>query len=786
MVSVVTTMVRRDLRHRLGQVVAMATTIFLGVVLFGASYDAFLNLEASYDSLYQQTGFADFTVSGASTETFAERAAAEAGVAAVESRHVAEVPLEIDGHRLLGRVVGKPSSSTLNQIILLSGRDLEPGESSSVILEQHVADHFGVEVGDSISLATANGWDQFAVVGLAASPEYVWPARSRQEVLTPPGEFGVVFATEDAAADLPGSVEEAMVGYAASADRDTVDRRLAAVASDLGLTATSRADQPSNASLQEDVKGFGELSFMFPFLFLGTAGMALYVMLTRLVYSERSIIGLMRASGFSRWSVMRRYLYQGLAVGLVGGVPGAVAGVFLAGTVSRVYTSAIKVPITSIHFHPPTLVEGLAFALVAGALAALAPARLASRIQPADAMRGELPAGGVGRRSIVERILPPLRRLPTRWLMVVRGLGRNRRRTLSTMLGVSFALVLVLSSWGMIDTTQVLMDRQFLQVQRQNALVILNTPPDRAALSTLEAVPGVAKAEPTATVDTVLHHGDRSYSTVTQAFERDTTMHTFIAPDGRDLSLPTDGVLVGVALRSLLNVDVGDPVTIAFPSLGTEATTRIAGFVDEPLGTFVYAGDEQLASLAGPDAIGSALSMALVAFDPGANSDSVVSALQNQGQVQVVRDSHALYGTAQSFMALFYAFVGVMLVFGAVMAFALILSSVAANVSEREVELATLSASGAGRGLLGRLVSAENIALTVIGIPVGLVVGYLVSAAFMSSFSSDLFSFDLHMRATTPLWASLAVLAAALVSLIPATRVVRRLDVAAVVRSRAL
>ena len=786
MVTVIATMVRRDLRTRVGQVIAMAATIFLGVLLFGASYDAFLNLEASYDSPYQQTGFADFTVSGASAGLFVDRAASESGVQTVETRHVAETPIEIAGQRLLGRVVGVPPSAKLNQIIVLSGRGLDPGDTSSVVLDQHVAEHFGIGPGDTISLATANGWDKFRVVGLVASPEYVWPAKSRQDVLTPPGEFGVVFASDDLAQRFPGSVEEVLVGYRPGADRAAVDARLAVASSDLGLTATTRADQPSNAALQEDVKGFGELSFMFPLLFLGTAGMALYVMLTRLVYSQRSIIGLMRASGFSRWAVMRRYVYQGLAVGVLGGVPGAVAGVFLAGTVSKVYTSAIKVPITSIHFHPATLVEGLVFAVVAGMLAALAPARLASRIQPADAMRGELPMGGVGRRSLVERLIPPLRRLPTRWLMVLRGLGRNRRRTLSTMIGVSLALVLVLSSWGMIDTTQVLLDRQFLRVQKQNAEVVLNTPPDASAIAELEAIPGVARAEPTTLVDTVLHHGSDSYSTVTQAFEQDTTMHTFIAPDDQDLSLPSDGVLVGVALRSLLGVEVGDSVTIGFPSIGVEAKTRIAGFVDEPLGTFVYASEAGLKALAGESGVGSALPTALVAFDQGADSNSVIAALQGLGEVQVVRDSHALYETAQSFMGLFYAFVGVMLVFGAVMAFALILSSVAANVSEREVELATLAASGAGRGLLGRLVSAENIALTVMGIPVGLVLGYLVSAAFMSSFSSDLFSFDLHMRATTPLWAALGVLAAAMVSLIPATRVVRRLDVAGVVRSRAI
>ena len=36
----------------------------------------------------------------------------------------------------------------------------------------------------------------------------------------------------------------------------------------------TRAEQPSNAALQEDLRGFEELSFFFPLLFLTAAAMA--------------------------------------------------------------------------------------------------------------------------------------------------------------------------------------------------------------------------------------------------------------------------------------------------------------------------------------------------------------------------------------------------------------------------------------------------------------------------------------------------------------------------------
>jgi putative ABC transport system permease protein len=56
----------------------------------------------------------------------------------------------------------------------------------------------------------------------------------------------------------------------------------------------------------------------------------------------------------------------------------------------------------------------------------------------------------------------------------------------------------------------------------------------------------------------------------------------------------------------------------------------------------------------------------------------------------------------------------------------------------------------------------------------------------MASFSSDLFNFDLHVRPTTFLFTAVGVLLAALMSQLPILAAVRRIDIARVVRERAL
>ncbi len=108
------------------------------------------------------------------------------------------------------------------------------------------------------------------------------------------------------------------------------------------------------------------------------------------------------------------------------------------------------------------------------------------------------------------------------------------------------------------------------------------------------------------------------------------------------------------------------------------------------------------------------------------------------------------------------------------------------NVAERSREMASLLADGAERGRIARLITAENLLVTLAGVVPGLILGYAVSAAFMDSFSSDLFSFDLHMRPTTLALSALGILVVALVSQWPGLRAVGRLNIAQVVRQRSV
>jgi len=773
----------RDVGRNKPQFIAITLTIFLGVTIFGATYDSFQNLQASYDQTAVEYRFANLTMVGGDATAVAAHAEESPEVEYVGTRTTIDVPFRVDDTKLLGRAVGLPAAEQppVNQIEVLSGTYLGDGTDGSVLVEKHMADHFDLTPGDSFEVLIDGDWAAVTVIGTVASPEYIWPARDRQEIITTPDNFGVIFTTEDLARRIAaGGPNEVMAYYTGGQADDELTASLGAFARSNGATSVfTRDEQPSNAALSEDLKGFEEMAVFFPIMFLTAAAMAAYVMISRLVHSQRPHIGVFLANGFTRRQVLSHYLGYGLVPGLIGSIPGAIAGVLLARAITRMYTGMLSIPVTLIEFYPATLLGAVAFGLVASLLAALAPALVASRVSPAAAMRGETPSGG-GRRSLLERLLPPLRRLPAAWKMTFRGVGRNPRRTVYTIVGVVLSLMLVLVSWGMIDTIRNLMDRQFVEIQQEDATVYFAGPTSTEDVAALTDIAGVAAAEPALTLPVSVSANGDHYETALMVLPDGTTMHRFLSVNDGWISLPSQGLVLGKATENLLDIQIGDTVEVVLAD-GITVAVPVAAFVDEPLGTMGYVARTTAEALTGTPLPATS---ALISYDAGVDSAELRNTVTELPQVAAFEDANILYDMMQRYMVLFYAFVGVMLVFGGAMAFALIFNAMSVNIAERTREVATLLAVGTDRRSISRYITAENLLVAAMGIPLGLVAGYFAAKAAMGSFSSDLFAFDLYIEPMTYVFAGIALVVVALISQWPGLRAIRRISIPEVVKER--
>jgi putative ABC transport system permease protein len=118
------------------------------------------------------------------------------------------------------------------------------------------------------------------------------------------------------------------------------------------------------------------------------AGVAVINTMTISVMERTREIGVMKALGAKSRDVLKMFLTESLLTGLIGGVTGAVFGVFLGQVASALLTLTMDVPLNSV----PSLeviMAGIVFAIITGTLSGLYPSRKASKLAPVEALRYE-------------------------------------------------------------------------------------------------------------------------------------------------------------------------------------------------------------------------------------------------------------------------------------------------------------------------------------------------------------------------------------------------------------
>ncbi len=767
----------RDLSRQRSQVIAVGVTIMLGVMLYVASAGAFLNLKASYGDIYDRLHFADFVATGGDAAAVASAAQA-AGATEATTRTQFDPPFLIDGTELIGRVVGVPTGTqpTVDGLDVQTGTYLAASATDAVLLERHAAETFSLAVGDTLKVFVQGSWHTVTVQGIVSSPEYVWPARSAQEPLADSHSFAVIFVPETTAQAWAGTgPNQTLVLLPPDASAAVSSGVEQAMRTAGAIDVVAQAQQASNATLGLDLAGFKEMSAAFPFLFLTAAAIASYVLLARRILMERPVIGTLMAAGTRKGRLLWHYLSQGLAIGLIGAIVGVVLGALVTGPITTAYTSAIGVPETIVNQHPQHIVVGLLVGALVGLLGATAPALMAARTAPAEAMRSASP---VNRPGWWSRLVARLRWLPVSTRMALRDVVRSRRRTGATMLGTVLALILILASVGMMTSMAHGMTTQFTLISREDATVTMDASV-AGADQQLAALPDVTTVEPTVVGQVTAIFDGNSYTTTLQGFEPTTVMHGFRAPDGQWLTLPADGVFVGVSLAHTLHATVGDTITLATETGSTQV--QLAGLVSEPMGTGIYSTNATAAGIVSK----SGVATYLVKFVDGTDRTAMRNEVTQLPGVAAYTDARALAATIDQYLGLFWAFVGVMIILGAILSFTVIFVTMAVNIVERTNELATLRAAGVPLRRIAGALATENLLATVLGIPFGLVVGVISANAFLTSFNSDIFQFQLVLDWWVLPVASVGVLLAAAVSQWPAIRAVRKIDVARVVRERA-
>ena len=778
----------RDLWKIRGQAFAISLVIGAGVAMWITYLSAFDSLRLTQSAYYDRYRFADvFAGLKRAPWRLRDRIAEIPGVAAVETRVVVDVTLDVEGlaEPATGRLISIPARqrAMLNDVVIRTGRYLNANRPDEVLASEAFANAHSLGPGDSVTALINGRRRALEIVGLALSPEYVYTIR-RGEMIPDDTRFGIFWMDRRALAaafDMEGGFNDVTLTLLPGAAEPEVIARLDHLLEPYGgLGAIPRALQLSHWSVDNEMAGLQGVGRILPLIFLVIAAFLLNVVLTRTVSVQREQIAALKALGYTTTAIAGHYTKWALAIGVTGAVIGTASGAVLGSAMMSMYNQFFRFPILEYRLLPAVVIGAVAVSLVAAILGAFGAVRRAVRLPPAEAMRPQPPARY--RESWVERAgLKPLFSQPAR--IVLRNIQRHPVRTLVSIVGIAFAVAMLIVGTFSLDALDVVMDVQFNVAQRQDATLTFVEPVSARAFHEIEHLPGVISAEPLRAVPVRLHFGHRSRQVAITGLPSQARLNRVLdVASVTPVTLPPDGLVLSLTLADVLGVGRGDTVTIEVLE-GRRPVRRaiVSDVVDQYLGTSVYM---EIGALHRLMREGGSLSGGFVTVD-AARIDALYRVLKATPAVGSV----TLKGAAlQSFKDTFAQNIAIIVLFNvlfaSIIAFGVVYNAARSSLSERRHELASLRVMGFTRAEISSILLGELAIMTLIALPIGLVLGYALGALVASAFSTELYHLPLVVTPRTYALSALTIVGAGILSGLAVRRKLDRLNLVEVLKTR--
>lgn len=808
----------------------LAFVLALQVMTTGGAYVMTNSFDETRDYYYRTLSFADLAVSfvpAADNELpTLETLRKIPGVRAVSRRYVTRGTIEDMGKETppwpVVVVYLDPGHQAVNDIAVLQGSELDPKNPDGAIIDSTFAELRNVKIGDPIVVNPTRFATRFKLAGIGMSPEYLTPAVDPRYLLPAKGSMGIIYAPRSKLDELfvDRLYNELLFTFEPGQSESAMRKRITDALSK--QTIEEIVPRRSNIGYRMHEELMRSPRVLTPILafVVGVLGaIVAYVLMMRIVESQRREIGALLAVGFPAW----HFIFAYLLVGLVPAGLGAGAGVSLAPVFGRLIASeqaiAIGVGMPNIVVPWAKLSNAAVFSVLVTLVGVVVPLLGILRLSPAVAMRG----GG----EISFRALPR----PLEWL-VARGRASTRYaiRNVARRLRLSSAVILLLgagvaapSALLTINSSWELWSEQMGNRIRWDATVSFRVPLEPKSLVSLVSTPGLHETETFVQGRaTLTRAGALDQEVRVRGLQIPSRLDARELTQGRDLSSPDalEVILNEGLARDDTPLRVGEQVHLLSPQ-GKTLDLTVVGLVHDasastiqlPIhtaqklldlnekvsGMFVVYGPMSERA-APPPVLPEAAPRPEGAEELDIDTDAGVAlppqkfaepktpegALLREEMVIGLQSKLEAVSTMQRMVHESRVATVPFLVVGMTFALAAVLSVLAVFFLEREAEYATLRAMGYGSSAITRMVLTEIMTLLVFGLAAALGGWLLLDVYLLRALSHALFPLPLCLRATDLIVIAVPVLAALGVASVFAVRSIMRIDLRAVLTSRSI
>jgi putative ABC transport system permease protein len=310
-----------------------------------------------------------------------------------------------------------------------------PRNTSEVSLDEGAAEEDGIEVGDTLKLASVERVTAYRVVGLTKLGEASWGGASIA---------GLVLSEAQRITDKRGEFDQILVAADEGTSEESLKERVQRIAPQTVLVETAKQNAERNSDQIRDDLGFLRIALLiFAFVALFVGAFLIFNTFSITVAQRITEFGMLRTLGARRGQILGSVVVEALGIGLIGALVGLAGGYAIATGLNALFVAiGVDLPTTGLVTKARTIVASLAIGIGITVVSSLVPAVRATQVPPIAALQAlELPRSR--RRNLVYAALAVLLAVAGLAMVVIGLFGDTSGGNAAKLLGAGAVAVLL-------------------------------------------------------------------------------------------------------------------------------------------------------------------------------------------------------------------------------------------------------------------------------------------------------------------------------------------------------
>ena len=646
----------------------------------------------------------------------------------------------------------------------VDGSDFDPEDTDGLWLFSRFAETWDIKVGDKFTVHVMGLDIEKEVRGLIITPEYEFACASTdtdtdfhnigfaylsQKVL--PEEMRIsneiIFTCDGKALDYEDEISKALDdNYAYFADRNSIRGWY---------------------QLSDELAQHDSFSYIFSFVFVAIALLVIITTMKRMIAQQRTQIGTLNALGMKKRKILFHYLSYSFALSVIGCILGIVLGMLTFGRLMvDMFSDFYTIPDWKPGFSYKSIIVASVLVFICTGTSYLSCKQIL-KIHPSEALRP--PAAKTARPCIFEK-LPFWNKLGFNARYNLRDISRSKMRAFMGVFGTCMGMMIMELGLGAYDTVDYVRDWYFHDIQNYEYQVILNdncTVQEAEELKSetdgeliaMDAISIAAKDHPTSdgilSCKLAVTEGEQLYCI------SDTELNTTPIPEGT--------VALTMKQARKLGLSKGDKVywKTATGDKWNESEIGLISRHPNITGITMLREDYEKADM----------TFRPVMLVSKNNCDNVA----DKNCVSAVHSMKDLIEAFDKMMEIMNLLVYFMVIFSVLLIVIVLYNSGNLSFNEREKEFATLKVLGFKSSSIRRLLSTQNLWLSIIGVICGIPLGRVPLQAMMES-NGDAIDWPGYIAPSTYAIAAIFVMTVSVLVSFLFSRRIKRIDMVEVLK----